>query len=40
MTLPDGFTTAIDGFLLNYDVYANWIAESGTRPPQSLLGIA
>ena len=33
------FTTDIDGFLANYDVYANWIAEAGTRPPQSLLGI-
>ena len=33
------FTTDIDGFLANYDVYANWIAEAGTRPPQSLLGV-
>jgi enamine deaminase RidA (YjgF/YER057c/UK114 family) len=33
------FTTDVDGFLENYDVYANWIAEAGTRPPQSLLGI-
>ena len=33
------FTTDIDGFLANYDVYAGWIAEAGTRPPQSLLGI-
>ena len=33
------FTTDIDGFLANYDVYANWIAPAGTRPPQSLLGI-
>ena len=33
------FTTDIDGFLANYDVYADWIAEAGTRPPQSLLGI-
>ncbi len=33
------FTTDIDGFLANYDVYANWIAPAGTRPPQTLLGI-
>lgn len=33
------FTTDVDGFLANYDVYANWIAEAGTRPPQTLLGI-
>jgi enamine deaminase RidA (YjgF/YER057c/UK114 family) len=34
------FTTDIDGFLANYDVYATWIAEAGTRPPQSLIGVA
>lgn len=33
------FTTDIDGFLANYDVYAQWIADAGTRPPQSLLGV-
>lgn len=33
------FTTDVDGFLANYDVYAEWIAEAGTRPPQSLLGV-
>jgi len=33
------FTTDIDGFLENYDVYAEWIADAGTRPPQSLLGV-
>lgn len=33
------FTTDVDGFLANYEVYAHWIAEAGTRPPQSLLGI-
>lgn len=33
------FTTDIDGFLENYDVYAEWIAAAGTRPPQSLLGV-
>ncbi len=26
-------------FLTNYDVYVAWIAEAGTRPPQSLLGV-
>lgn len=33
------FTTDIDGFLENYDVYARWIADAGTRPPQSLIGV-
>jgi enamine deaminase RidA (YjgF/YER057c/UK114 family) len=33
------FTTDIDGFLANHDVYATWIAEAGIRPPQSLLGL-
>ena len=33
------FTTDIDGFLENYEVYAEWIAAAGTRPPQSLLGV-
>ncbi|MBT8215926.1 MAG: RidA family protein [Acidimicrobiia bacterium] len=33
------FTTDIDGFLENYDVYAGWIEPAGIRPPQSLLGI-
>ena len=33
------FTTDIDGFLKNYDVYAGWIAQAGTRPPQSLIGV-
>lgn len=33
------FTTDMDGFLENYDVYAGWIAEAGTRPPQSLIGV-
>ncbi len=32
------FTTDIDGFLENYDIYATWISEAGTRPPQSLIG--
>ncbi|UCC74993.1 MAG: RidA family protein [Gemmatimonadota bacterium] len=34
------FTTDVDGFLTNYDVYAAWIAEAGIRPPQSLLGVS
>lgn len=33
------FTTDVDGFLQNYDVYAGWIGEAGTRPPQSLIGV-
>jgi enamine deaminase RidA (YjgF/YER057c/UK114 family) len=33
------FTTDTDGFLANYDVYADWISAAGTRPPQSLLGV-
>lgn len=34
------FTTDIDGFLANYDVYVQWIAEAGIRPPQSLIGVS
>ena len=34
------FTTDMDGFLANYDVYAGWIAETGTMPPQSLIGVS
>ena len=30
------FTTDVDGFLQNYDVYANWISEAGVMPPQTL----
>ena len=33
------FTTEIDAFLQNYDVYANWIRAGGIRPPQSLIGV-
>ena len=33
------FTTDIDSFLEHYDVYAEWIAPAGIRPPQSLIGI-
>ena len=34
------FTTDIDGFMENYDVYAEWIAPAGVMPPQSLIGVA
>lgn len=34
------FTTDMDGFLANYDVYVSWIGEAAIRPPQSLLGVA
>lgn len=34
------FTTDIDSFLENYDVYASWISPAGTRPPQSLIGVS
>ena len=33
------FTTDIDGFLSNYEVYTEWIAPAGIRPPQSLIGV-
>ena len=33
------FTTDVDGFLENYDVYAGWIGEAGIMPPQTLLGV-
>ena len=33
------FTTDIDEFLSNYDVYADWIVSAGIRPPQSLIGV-
>jgi len=33
------FTTDVDGFLQNYDVYAGWIGEAGIMPPQTLLGV-
>lgn len=29
------FTTDVDGFLANYDVYAGWIEPAGVRPPQT-----
>ena len=33
------FTTDVDAFLANYDVYASWVAPSGVMPPQTLLGV-
>jgi enamine deaminase RidA (YjgF/YER057c/UK114 family) len=33
------YATDVDAFLENYDVYTQWIAPAGIRPPQSLLGI-
>lgn len=33
------FTTDIDAYLQNYDVYAQWIGEAGIMPPQMLHGI-
>jgi len=33
------FTTEIEAFLQNYDVYATWIGAAGIRPPQSLIGV-
>ncbi len=29
----------MDAYIENYDVYANWIAAAGTRPPQTLIGV-
>ncbi len=34
------YTTDVDGFLANYDVYGDWIAPAGIMPTQSLLGVA
>ncbi len=34
------FTTDMDGFLTNYEIYAEWISQAGIRPPQSLLGLS
>lgn len=33
------YTTDVDSFLASYDVYADWIGEVESRPPQTLLGI-
>lgn len=34
------FTTDVEAFLENYAAYAEWIAESGIMPPQTLLGVS
>lgn len=34
------YTTDVDAYLANYDVYAEWIGEAGIRPPQTLIGVA
>ena len=34
------FTTDVDRFIENYDVYAGWIADAGIMPPQTLLGVS
>ena len=34
------FTTDVDAYLANYDVYAEWIGAAGIRPPQTLLCVA
>ena len=34
------FTTDVDGVMANYDVYADWIADAGVMPPQTLLGVS
>ena len=34
------FTTDVDAFLANYEVYASWIQPSGVMPPQSLIGVS
>lgn len=34
------YTTDVDSFLANYEVYADWIGEVESRPPQTLLGIS
>ena len=33
------FTTDMEAYLANYDVYAEWIAPAGIRPPQTILGV-
>ncbi len=33
------YTTEMDAYIENFDVYANWIAQAGTRPPQTLIGV-
>lgn len=34
------YTTDPATFLEHYEIYAEWIAAAGVRPPQSLLGVA
>ena len=34
------YTTDIDAYLRNADVYGAWIESAGIRPPQTLLGVA
>lgn len=34
------YTTDVDAYLAHYDVYAEWIAAAGIRPPQTVLGVA
>jgi enamine deaminase RidA (YjgF/YER057c/UK114 family) len=34
------FTTEVDAFLENYDVYSAWIGEAGIMPPQTLIGVS
>jgi enamine deaminase RidA (YjgF/YER057c/UK114 family) len=33
------YTTDVDAFMDNYDIYTQWIAPTGVRPPQSVLGV-
>jgi enamine deaminase RidA (YjgF/YER057c/UK114 family) len=33
------YTTDVDEFLTNYDIYADWIGQTGLKPPQTLLGV-
>ena len=33
------FTTDVDGFFENDDVYADWIKDADIRPPHLLLGV-
>lgn len=33
------YTTEMEGFLGNYDVYASWIQEANIRPTQSAIGV-
>ena len=34
------YTTDMEGFMGNYDVYAEWIGAAHIMPPQTLLGVA